>query len=165
METKRTARERASLQNWWMLTAGALGGALAIGAMLWFSAFSTFPLAAIPFATSIVLVMGSPEAEPAQPRALIGGHLVSTLVGLIVLQIAGPQPWAAAVAVGLSMLAMRVTGTFHPPAGINPLLVVTMGMPWSFLLMPVAGGACMLAALAFVWHNIGGLRSWPRRWW
>ena len=109
METKRTARERASLQNWWMLTAGALGGALAIGAMLWFSAFSTFPLAAIPFATSIVLVMGSPEAEPAQPRALIGGHLVSTLVGLIVLQIAGPQPWAAAVAVGLSMLAMRVT--------------------------------------------------------
>jgi CBS-domain-containing membrane protein len=165
METKRTVRGRANLRNWWMLTAGALGGALAIGGMLWFSAFSAFPLAAIPFATSIVLVMGSPEAEPAQPRALIGGHLVATLVGLVVLQITGPQPWAAAVAVGLSMLAMQITGTFHPPAGINPLLVVTMGMSWSFLLVPVAAGACMLVALAFAWHNIGGLRPWPRRWW
>jgi CBS-domain-containing membrane protein len=38
---------------------------------------------AIRFATSIVLVMGSPEAEPAQPRALAGGHLIATLVGLL----------------------------------------------------------------------------------
>src|ERR1700682_477415 len=35
----------------------------------------------IPFATSIVLVIGSAEAEPAQPRALIGGHVVATLAG------------------------------------------------------------------------------------
>lgn len=165
MQMEPAARERAHLRNWWMLTAGALGGALAIGGMLWFSAFSTFPLAAIPFATSIVLVMGSPEAEPAQPRALIGGHLVSAFVGLVVLQITGPHAWAAALAVGLSMLAMHATRTFHPPAGINPLLIVTMGMPWSFLLVPVAAGACMLATLAFVWHNIGGLRPWPQRWW
>lgn len=165
MQMEPAAPERANLRNWWMLTAGALGGALAIGAMLWFSAFSAFPLAAIPFATSIVLVMGSPEAAPAQPRALIGGHLVSTIVGLLALQVAGQQSWAAAVAVGLAMLAMHATRTFHPPAGINPLLVVMMGMPWSFLLVPVAAGACMLAALAFAWHNIGGLRPWPQRWW
>jgi hypothetical protein len=38
---------------------------------------------------------------PAQPRALIGGHVVTTL----------------------AVLAMYVTGTFHPPASINPLLV------------------------------------------
>jgi CBS-domain-containing membrane protein len=40
------------------------------------------PLAFIPFATSIVMVMGSPEATPAQPRALVGGHLLSAVVGL-----------------------------------------------------------------------------------
>jgi hypothetical protein len=32
--------------------------------------------------------------------------------------------------------ATYVTGTFHPPAGINPLLVVSNGLPWSFLLAP-----------------------------
>ena len=44
-------------------------GAIAIGAMEWLSLASHYPLVIIPFATSIVLVIGSPEAEPAQPRA------------------------------------------------------------------------------------------------
>ena len=46
-----------------------LGAALAIGSMEWLSVASHYPLVIIPFATSIVLVIGSPEAEPAQPRA------------------------------------------------------------------------------------------------
>jgi len=63
------------------MLAGAAGGAIAIASMELFSASTAFPLVAIPFATSIVTVLGSPKAEPAQPRALIGGHLISTLVG------------------------------------------------------------------------------------
>ena len=59
-----------------------LGAALAIGGMEWLSVASHYPLVIIPFATSIALVIGSPEAEPAQPRALIGGNVVATLVGL-----------------------------------------------------------------------------------
>ena len=59
---------------------------------------TTVPLLFVPFATSIVLVMGSPEAEPAQPRALVGGHLVSAAVGLLLLQVTGPGPWAMSAA-------------------------------------------------------------------
>ena len=66
-----------------------LGAALAIGGMEWLSVASQYPLVIIPFATSIVLVIGSPEAEPAQPRALIGGHIVATLVGLAMLRLTG----------------------------------------------------------------------------
>ena len=141
-----------------------LGGAIAIASMEWFSVTAHFPLAVIPFATSIVLVIGSPEAEPAQPRALIGGHLVATLVGLAVLRLAGPQAWAAALAVGLAIFAMYLTGTFHPPAGINPLLVVSNGLPWSFLLAPVLAGALLLAGFAYVWHRWVSHRPWPRYW-
>src|SRR5882724_260933 len=122
------------------LTAGLLAGvgaAIAIGAMEWFSFVAHYPLAIIPFATSIALVMGTPDAEPAQPRALVGGHLVATVVGLAVLKLTGLHAWAAAIAVGLAILAMVVTGTFHPPAGINPLLVVSNHLGWSFLLVPV----------------------------
>jgi CBS-domain-containing membrane protein len=139
------------------------GAAIAIGVMEWFSVESHYPLVIIPFATSIVLVIGSPEAEPAQPRALIGGHLVSALVGLAVLQLTGPHAWAAAAAVGLAVLAMYVTGTFHPPAGINPLLVVSNNLPWSFLFAPVLAGALLLAAFALVWHRWIGGRPWPPR--
>ena len=152
------------------IVAGALGGALCIAAMEGLSASTGFPLMAIPFATSIVMVMGSPDAEPAQPRALVGGHLVSPLVGLAVVHLLGPGHWTAALAVGLSMVAMHLTRTFHPPAGIDPLVAVVNDMPWSFFASPVAIGALALALFAFVWHN-GVVRKaadtppWPRRWW
>jgi CBS-domain-containing membrane protein len=141
-----------------------LGVAIAIGGMEWLSVASHYPLVIIPFATSIVLVIGSPEAEPAQPRALIGGHVVATLVGLTMLQLTGPHAWAAAVAVGLAIPAMYVTGTFHPPAGINPLLVVSNNLPWSFLFAPVLAGALLLTAFAYVWHRWIRRRSWPQGW-
>jgi len=147
------------------IIAGAAGGAVAIAAMEWLSQWAAFPLIMVPVATSIVLVLGTPQAEPAQPRALIGGHVVSTTVGLAVLTIAGPSPWAAAGAVGLAMATMHVTRTFHPPAGIDPLVIVVNGVPWSFLLVPVTVGAVMLAAFAFAWHNLIRRGSWPERWW
>jgi CBS-domain-containing membrane protein len=141
-----------------------LGGAIAIGAMEWFSVAAHYPLAVIPFATSIVLVIGSPDVEPAQPRALIGGHVVTALVGFAVLKLTGPHGWAAATAVGLAILAMYVTGTFHPPAGINPLLVVSGNLPGMFLLAPVLAGAVLLTAFALVWHRWVRRQNWPRSW-
>ena len=152
------------------MLAGAAGGAIAIASMELFSASTAFPLVAIPFATSIVTVLGSPKAEPAQPRALIGGHLISTLVGLLIVKLCGPAPWAAALAVGLAMVAMHLTRTFHPPAGIDPLVVVANNMSWSFLVAPVGIGALLLALFAFAWHNLAARGpnrgdTWPTRWW
>jgi CBS-domain-containing membrane protein len=130
-----------------------------------FAARGSMPVMAIPFATSIVVVLGSPEVEAAQPRALIGGHLVASLVGLIMVKLAGPEPWVAALAVGLAMAAMHASRTFHPPAGIDPLLIVVNNMSWSFLLVPVAIGALSLAMFAFVWHLLVRRFNWPTRWW
>jgi CBS-domain-containing membrane protein len=161
------ATDAVSRNNHRKVLAGAvagLGAAIAIGVMEWLSVASHYPLVIIPFATSIVLVIGSPEAEPAQPRALIGGHVVATLAGLAMLHLTGPYAWAAAAAVGLATLAMYVTGTFHPPAGINPLLVVSNNLSWSFLLAPVLAGAVLLTAFAFVWHRWFQRRRWPQRW-
>ncbi len=148
-----------------LIAAGALGGAVASWLMDSLSKLAAMPLVIVPFATSILVVMGTPEAEPAQPRALIGGHLISTVTGIIVVHVAGPSPLAAAAAVGLAMLAMHLTRTFHPPAGIDPLIVVHNSLSWNFLLMPVAAGVLLLAAFAFVWHNASRRGSWPLRWW
>jgi CBS-domain-containing membrane protein len=147
------------------VVAGAAGGAVAIALMHVLSQQASFPLIMVPFATSIVLVMGTPDAEPAQPRALVGGHLISTAVGLLMLSITGPSPWAAAFAVGVAMVVMHVTRTFHPPAGIDPLIVVVQDVPWSFLIAPVALGALLLALFAWLWHNFVRRETWPARWW
>ncbi|MBV8791985.1 MAG: HPP family protein [Pseudolabrys sp.] len=145
--------------------AGAAGAAVAIGGMEFFALRAAIPLMAVPFGTSIVLVLGSPEVEAAQPRALIGGHLVSAFVGLLVVKVAGPQPWAAALAVGLAVIAMHATRTFHPPAGIDPLLIVVNDMSWSFIAVPVAVGALLLAAFAYGWHLVVRRYDWPHHWW
>lgn len=144
--------------------AAGIGGGLAIAAMEWLSALSGYPLAIIPFATSIVLVIAMPEAEAAQPRALIGGHLLSTLVGLLMVKLTGPQPWAAALAVGLAILVMVLSDTMHPPAGIDPLLVVSANLSWPFLIAPVLTGALLLTAFALFWHRLINRRAWPGRW-
>lgn len=147
------------------MLAGAAGGALAIATMELFAAWSALPLMSIPFATSIVLVMGAPEADAAQPRALVGGHVVATTTGLAVLHIAGSGPGAAGIAVGLAIVAMHLTRTFHPPAGIDPLLVVVNSLPWTFLFVPVATGATLLALFALLWHFVSRRYPWPREWW
>jgi CBS-domain-containing membrane protein len=150
--------------------AGATGGAIAIAGMEAFSARTAFPLVAIPFATSIVTVLGSPQGAPAQPRALVGGHLISTIIGLLVVKLCGPAAWAAAVAVGLAMAAMHLSGTFHPPAGIDPLVVVVNDMSWGFLVMPVGIGVMLLVVFAYAWHNLvargaNKADTWPISWW
>jgi CBS-domain-containing membrane protein len=157
--------ETSNRKSWVMIAAGAAGGGIAIAIMELLSAQLAYPLASIPFATSIVLVMGSPEAKPAQPRALVGGHLLSALAGLIVVKAVAPGPFAAALAVGLSMAAMHLTRTFHPPAGINPLLIVLGDLPWSFFLVPVTAGALLLLGFAFLWHNTARRGSWPEESW
>ena len=149
---------------------GAVGGAVAIALMQLISQHAGFPLMLVPFATSIVLVMGTPDIPPSQPRALVGGHLVATLVGILVFKLTWSGPWAppwavAAGAVGLSMIAMHATRTFHPPAGIDPFIVVLNEKSWDFLLIPVVAGALLLAAFAFCWHNLVRRGSWPQRWW
>ena len=148
-----------------VIVLAAVGGAIAVGAMLTASATTHFPLLLIPFGTSILVVFGSPEATPAQPRSLIGGHLVATAVGLLVLKTVGPHAWAAAAAVGLSMVAMHLTRTFHPPAGIDPLIIVVNNMPLTYFVLPVVVGALALALFAGLWHRLVTRVPWPERWW
>lgn len=150
--------------SWKIVLWRALGGAIAILAMQFLAGFGRMPLMLVPFATSIVLVLGTPEAEPAQPRALVGGHFISTLVGLAVSYAWGPSPWAAAIAVGLAMIAMYFARVFHPPAGIDPLIVVNESLPWSFLFSTVLPGSLLLLCFALLWHNASQRGAWPARW-
>ncbi len=59
-----------------------VGGAAGVAIMVGLADLAALPLAAVPFATSIVLVMAACESAPAQPRAIAGGHILSTLSGL-----------------------------------------------------------------------------------
>jgi CBS-domain-containing membrane protein len=141
----------------------AIGGALGIAIMTTLAHATGQPLMMVPFATSIVLVMGSPEASPARPRAVIGGHLLSAFAGMVCAAIFGDAVWVAALGVGLAIALMHMTDAFHPPAGISPLIITSAHATPLFLLSPVLSGALILVAFAFAYHRLSG-ETWPENW-
>ena len=123
------------------------------------------PLLLVPFTTTIVLVMGSPESQQAQPRNIICGHVISALCGLVVLTLLGSNVYLAGLAVGLSIALMQLTRTLHPPAGMDALLMVTAKLPSSYVLMPVLSGGILLVAFAYAFHHLTAPGRWPHSWW
>jgi CBS-domain-containing membrane protein len=61
----------------------------------------------------------------------------------------------------MAITAMQFTGTVHPPAAANPLLVILTHAGWSFLGLPVLAGVMMLVVLACLYHRFISGREYP----
>ncbi|MDX5483039.1 MAG: HPP family protein [Hymenobacteraceae bacterium] len=142
----------------------ALGGLLAIAAVGKLTQLSQVPLLMAPFGATCVLAFGVPESPLAQPRNIVGGHFIAAFIGLLCLQWLGTGWLSMAVGVSLAIGAMQLTGTTHPPAGANPLLVVMTKAKWSFLISPVLAGALVLVLVALLFNNASKERRYPRYW-
>ncbi len=114
-----------------------------------------------PFGASCVLLFALPQSPLARPRNVIGGHVISALVGLLVLTFLGNGVLAMGIGVGLAIALMQFTGTLHPPAGGDPLVVILTGAGWSFLLQPILAGTAILVFLAWIYHRFVSRRAYP----
>lgn len=108
-----------------------------------------------------MLLFALPGSPLARPRNVIGGHLLSALVGLVVLQLMGASVLSMGLAVGLAIALMQLTGTLHPPAGGDPLVVILTGAGWSFLALPILAGTVMLVLVALAYHRWISGRDYP----
>lgn len=149
----------------WQIVAGLIGGSIGIGLIALLTRSHNLPLLMAPFGATCVLLFAAPDTPLAQPRNVIGGHLVSSLVGLLFLKYVGASPLEMGLAVGLAIALMQATRTLHAPAGADPLVVLMSGKAgWSFLFAPVFASAVILVAVAVVVNNVGKNRQWPRYW-
>lgn len=140
------------------------GGLSAIG-MVGFLTHSThLPLVLGSFGASCVLLFGFPKSPFSQPRNVIGGHLLSTLIGLLFFHLVGGEWWSMALALATAIAVMLATRTVHPPAGSNPVIVFLLGSPWSFLLTPTFAGAVILVGVAVVYLNFRKMTVYPSYW-
>lgn len=124
------------------------------------------------FGASAVLIYGAPQAEFSQPRNLVGGHVLSALIGISLYKLM-PEPvaLASALAVALSIIGMHITRTLHPPGGATALIAVTGSsgshvLGYSFVLTPVALGALVLLLVALLVNNLSSnpKRHYPVYW-
>jgi len=145
------------------IMAHAVGGGIGIALMFLIADAAGEPLMMVPFATSIVLVMGAPDSPPARPRAILGGHLISATAGVAVAMLLGDAWWVAALGVGIAIAIMQALDAFHPPAGISPIIATTSHVSPVFVLNPVLAGALILVAYAWFFHRVAG-DKWPERW-
>lgn len=155
-----TLRERTLALVGVMLSLGLTGvlSALMLG--------SGAPLLAGPMGAVALLLFIVPTSPLAQPWPVIGGNLLSALVGAGVAHLVADPALAAPLAVGLAILAMSLTRSMHPPGGATALVAVlaTPADPfaWSFGLLPIAVNAVLLVLLATIFHRLNG-RSYPHR--
>ena len=151
-----------------------LGAALGIGACAFLTARFFEPRSTTliigSFGASAVLVYGTITSPLAQPRNLIGGHLISGVVGVACYQLVGIWWLAAALAVSIALFVMLLTKTVHPPGGATALIAVIGSeqihhLSYWYALVPVGTGALVLLLVALAVNNLPRNRQYPRYWW
>ncbi len=155
----------------WSWTGAFLGmGVLAWVNQLFFSG-TDFTLMIGSFGASAVLVYGAVRSPLAQPRNLVGGHVISALIGVTVWKLLYPTPWLAeAVAVATAIAAMHATRTLHPPGGATALIAVIgsdqiHALGYLYVLIPATFGPLILLLVGLVTNNIPETRRYPEIWW
>jgi hypothetical protein len=106
------------------------------------------PLILGSFGATVMILFAFSASPFAKPRAVIGGHVLSSFVGLACLRLLGPDAWAMGLAVALAIAAMLATRTAHPPAASNVLIIYLSQPGWAFIVMPTLAGALAVLSIA-----------------
>lgn len=121
------------------------------------------------FGASAVLIYAAIQSPLAQPRNLVGGHIISAMVGVFAYQHVADVWLASALAVSLAIAAMLGTRTLHPPGGATALIAVIgsdklHALSYKYMIVPVAAGAIIMLAVALLVNNLSKNRNYPEYW-
>ena len=122
------------------------------------------------FGASAVLVYAAIKSPLAQPRNLLGGHILSGIIGVMCYKFFGDTIWiASAMSVSLAIVVMLFTKTLHPPGGATALIAVIGGkkvhdLGFLYAFIPVGLGAVILLIIALVVNNLSSSRRYPEYW-
>ena len=153
-------RVRASL--------GALVGLALTGWVSYLVLPGSLPLLIAPMGASAVLLFAVPSSPLAQPWSIIGGNLVSAVIGVTcarwIPQMGIPSPimttaLTAAVAASAAIGAMFALRCLHPPSGAVALTAVLggpaiHGLGYGFVWMPVGVNSLLLLLTALLFNNL-----------
>jgi CBS domain-containing membrane protein len=111
-----------------------------------------------PMGASAVLMFALPASPLAQPWSIIGGNLISALIGVTCATWFGHDAWVAVLAGGLAIAAMFTLRCLHPPGGAVALTAVLAGpevaqLGYHFALYPVGLNSIGLLLIALLFNN------------
>ena len=142
----------------------AIGAFLAASVIGFLAYYTKQPIIMGSFGASIFVLFVLPDSPFAQPRNVIIGHFITTLIGLIFYNLVSSDWWSMALALAFAIAAMQFLRVPHPPAGSNPFIVFLLGANWDYLWMPTVIGAILIVGVALIYNNISKDRSYPKYW-
>lgn len=128
---------------------------------------SALPYLLAPLGASAVLIFALPAAPLAQPRAVIGGNVISALAGVTAAMLIKEPMLAGPVGAGVAILLMQSLRVLHPPGGAIALVAVFGGEAvraagYSYALLPVGLNSLLLVGTGIVFNNVAG-SPYPHR--
>ncbi|MDD4930076.1 MAG: HPP family protein [Gallionella sp.] len=140
----------------------AAGGFIGISLTLWLSShylgLQGAALLVASMGASAVLLFAVPHGALSQPWPLVGGNLISAIIGVSCAQAVSNMLIAAPLAVALAIAAMYYLRCIHPPGGATALTAVVGGaqvhqLGYQFVLTPVLLNVVvmLIAAVAVNW--------------
>jgi CBS domain-containing membrane protein len=124
---------------------------------------AALPFIVAPIGASAVLLFAAPASPLAQPWPVVGGNIVSSLVGVASARVLDDTALAASFAVGAAIALMMLLRCLHPPGGACALFA-SVGAPavhqqgFAFAVFPVAVNTVVLLVIAIAVNNLTGRR-------
>ena len=115
------------------------------------------------FGSTMVLLYGYPESPFAQPKNIIIGHFLTSLIGIIFLNYV-PLPIFINIplAVGFGVMLMILFKVTHPPAGGNPIIVIIGSVSYDYLLTPVVTGSIIVVLFGVIINKFILKKKYPK---
>ena len=121
---------------------------------------------AVSMGSAAVLLFATPHSPMAQPWPLIGGHMISAIVGVLCFKLITSIPVAAAMAVAMAIVAMFLLRCMNPPGGAAALGAVLGGpvihdLGFYYVLVPVGLNVLVIFVVALIVNNLLPGRHYP----
>ena len=114
------------------------------------------------FGSTMVLLFGYPESPFAKPKNIFFGHILTSLTGIIFFNyISLPIFIIIPLAVGLGIAIMIFFDVTHPPAGGNPIIMISSSASFDFLFTPVITGTILVIIFGFFLNRFVAKNNYP----
>jgi len=160
----------------WPPLLGGVGAGVTIGILAYITFQSIFAgtnyglWLAASFGSSVVVVFGYPDNDFAQPKNVLLGHLLCTLIGIIfvtafkITQDRSVFFLAIGIAVGIAVMLMMAFKITHPPAGGNTIIVMMAQNSFQFLIFPIMAGAITIIIGGIIYNRFILKKNYPLKW-
>jgi len=148
----------------------AIGGFIAILCIFlvsrWFVGSLGAGILVASMGASAVLLFAVPHGQLAQPWSVLGGHVISAIIGVTCAQAIANEILAASAAVGLAIGAMYYLRCVHPPGGATALSAViggqaTQALGYQYVITPVLINVVVILVVAFLYNYLFSWRRYP----